>query len=124
MLNLIPEERITLMNLTGGHPYLVRIALDFLVQKEATFAQLIKNTPITEWYYGDHLRHHLDILQKSPDLLAAMERIIAVNDPVSINMTEAFNLFSMGLVKFSGNDVEPLCNLYRQYFREMLDGRR
>jgi hypothetical protein len=53
-----------------------------------------------------------------------MERIIAVNDPVSINMTEAFNLFSMGLVKFSGNDVEPLCNLYRQYFREMLDGRR
>jgi hypothetical protein len=28
----------------------------------------------------------------------------------------------MGLVRFQGNDVVPLCVLYRQYFQEMLEG--
>ena len=37
-----------------------------------------------------------------------------------IGSTEAFKLNSMGLVKYHGNEVFPLCNLYRQYFRTRL----
>jgi hypothetical protein len=59
-------------------------------------------------------------LEEHPDLLAAMKQVIAVETPVRIKATEAFKLSSMGLVKFQGNDVVPLCDLYRQYFREML----
>lgn len=43
-----------------------------------------------------------------------------VDEPIRIDATEAFKLASMGLVHFSGNDVIPSCDLYQQYFREML----
>jgi hypothetical protein len=49
-----------------------------------------------------------------------MKRVIAGDEPVRIDDTQAFKLSSMGLVRLSGNDVLPLCDLYRQYFREML----
>jgi hypothetical protein len=51
-----------------------------------------------------------------------MKRVIAVDEPIRIDATEAFKLASMGLVRFSGNDVIPSCDLYQQYFREMLRG--
>ncbi|NES70655.1 MAG: hypothetical protein F6K24_38315, partial [Okeania sp. SIO2D1] len=37
--------------------------------------------------------------------------------PVEIGTIEGFKLRSMGLVKFRGNAVLPLCGLYREYFR-------
>lgn len=82
----------------------------------------MQNAPTAEWAYGEHLRRHLYSLQEHPNLLAAMKRVIAVDEPIRIDATEAFKLSSMGLVRFSGNDVVPLCDLYRQYFREMLGG--
>nr|WP_255527382.1 AAA-like domain-containing protein [Trichocoleus sp. FACHB-46] len=30
----------------------------------------------------------------------------------------------MGLVRFQGNEVVPLCNLYRNYFQDVLGGSR
>ncbi|RFP57926.1 MAG: CHAT domain-containing protein [Limnothrix sp. CACIAM 69d] len=121
-LVLSPRESVNIMDLTGGHPYLLRVALYYLARGEITFAQLMQNAPTAEWAYGEHLRRHLCSLQEHLDLLAAMKRVITVDEPVRIDMTEAFRLASMGLVRFSGNDVTPSCKLYRQYFREMLGG--
>lgn len=39
---------------------------------------------------------------------------------MQIDSKNAFKLRSMGLVKFKGNEVLPLCNLYKYYFREVL----
>ncbi len=119
-LTLSPRQAVTIMDLTGGHPYLVRVALSYLARREISFADLIATAPTAEWAYGDHLRRHLYSLQEHPDLLAAMQRVIAGDEPVRIDDTQAFKLSSMGLVRLSGNDVLPLCDLYRQYFREML----
>jgi hypothetical protein len=121
-LSLSPGEAVSLMDLTGGHPYLLRVALYYLSRGEISFAQLMRRAPTVEWAYGEHLRRHLYSLQEHPDLLAAMKRVIAVDEPMRIETTQAFKLSSMGLVRFSGNDVVPLCDLYRQYFREMLGG--
>jgi hypothetical protein len=120
-LSFSARESVRIMDLTGGHPYLLRVALYYLARQEISFAQLMQNAPTAEWAYGEHLRRHLYSLQEHPDLLAAMERVIAVDEPIRIDATEAFKLSSMGLVRFSGNDVVPLCDLYRQYFREMLE---
>lgn len=119
-LSLSSRETVSIMDLTGGHPYLLRVALYYLVRGEISFAQLMQNAPTAEWAYGEHLRRHLYSLQEHPDLLAAMKQVISVDQPVRIDVTEAFKLSSMGLVRFSGNDVVPLCELYSQYFREML----
>lgn len=121
-LKLSPREAVNIMDLTGGHPYLLRVALYHLARREISVEQLMQNAPTAEWIYGDHLRRHLYSLQEHPELLEAMRQVIATDEPIRIEIAEAFKLASMGLVRFSGNDVVPLCDLYRQYFSEMLGG--
>lgn len=109
-----------LMAMVGGHPYLVRMALYRIARREMTLEQLLQIAPTEEGLYSEHLRRHLLNLEENPELLAAMKRVIAEKTPVRIDTREAFKLRSMGLVKMKGNDVLPLCNLYRQYFCDRL----
>jgi hypothetical protein len=119
-LSFSPSEADSIKALTGGHPYLLRVALYYLARQEISLEQLLQKAPTTEWAYGEHLSRHLKSLQEHPDLLAALKQVIAVDQPIRIDISEAFKLASMGLVRLHGNDVVPLCHLYRQYFREML----
>lgn len=72
--------------------------------------------------YSDHLRRHLLNLEADDRLVAAFQQVIQAYRPVQIGSTEAFKLNSMGLVRYRGNEVVPLCDLYRQYFRLRLGG--
>ncbi|MEL6775958.1 MAG: AAA-like domain-containing protein [Cyanobacteria bacterium J06597_16] len=111
-----------LMDLMGGHPYLVRVALYHIAKGDMTMPQLLELAPTEEWVYGEHLRRHLHNLEDDDDLLQAFKEVIVRGDkPVSIKATEAFKLVSMGLVRFKGNNVIPLCDLYCRYFRDRLE---
>ncbi len=110
-----------LMNLVGGHPYLVRVALYQIARGRMTLPKLQEIAPTASEPYSDHLRRHLLNLQQDAELIAALKRVMRANEPVDIGTTEAFKLRSMGLVKFHGNQVIPLCNLYRQYFLNRLE---
>ncbi len=105
-----------LINLLGGHPYLLRIALYEIARGRITLEKLQEIAPTEEGPYSDHLRRHLLNLQENKELEAAMVNVLASKEPVAIGAPEAFKLRSMGLVKFQGNAVKPLCDLYRQYF--------
>ena len=50
------------------------------------------------------------------ELEIAYKQVVMANDPVQLDTEVAFKLHSLGLVKLSGNDCVPSCNLYRQYF--------
>lgn len=105
-----------LSNLLGGHPYLLRMALYEIARGRITLEKLEEIAPTEEGPYSDHLRRHLLNLQENTELQAAMVSVLVSKQPVVIGVSEAFKLRSMGLVKFQGNAVTPLCNLYRQYF--------
>lgn len=109
-----------LMAMVGGHPYLVRMALYRIARREMTLEQLLQIAPTEEGLYSDHLRRHLLNLEENQELLAAMKRVVAENAPVRIDTREASKLLPMGLIKMKGNDVLPLCDLYRQYFCDRL----
>ncbi|MCY7277420.1 MAG: AAA-like domain-containing protein, partial [Phormidesmis sp. CAN_BIN44] len=115
------EPEVTqLMGMVGGHPYLIREALYQIARGELSLEQLLHVAPTEGGLYGEHLRRHLLNLEGDEKLLTAMKQVIAGDQPVSINTSEAFKLTSMGLVQFRGSDVTPSCGLYRQYFRERL----
>ncbi len=114
------EEIKELMAMVGGHPYLVRQALYYIARKRITLEKLLQVAPTEEGPYSDHLRRHLNNLEENPGLLTAIKQIIAVDYPVPIGTKEGFKLRSMGLVKFQGNSVMPLCELYRRYFSDRL----
>lgn len=110
-----------LMQLVGGHPYLLDQAFSHLkINTGISFKDLLKDAATQRGIYASHLRKYWLNLQSNPDLAAGFKKAIASANPVQLQPIQAYQLQSMGLVKFSGNQVEPRCNLYCQYFREHL----
>ena len=121
-LILTAHQKQQLTELVGGHPYLLRAALYQLGRGRMSLTQLLTEAPTEGGLYNDHLRRHLLNLEADDSLVAAFRQVIREYRPVQIGSTEAFKLNSMGLVKYQGNEVVPLCELYRQYFRSRLGG--
>ncbi|NEU73369.1 CHAT domain-containing protein [Hassallia byssoidea VB512170] len=119
-LNWTGEQVEQLMTLVGGHPYLTRVALYQIARGRMTLEKLQQIAPTEEGPYSDHLRRHLLNLQENAQLLAAFKEVLSVDCPVDVGTAEAFKLRSMGLVKFQGNEVMPLCELYCEYFGDRL----
>jgi hypothetical protein len=119
-LNWTEEQVEELMILVGGHPYLTRVALYQIARGRMTLEKLQQIAPTEAGPYSDHLRRHLLNLQENAQLLAAFKRVLSVDCPVDVGTAEAFKLRSMGLVKFQGNEVMPLCELYCEYFGDRL----
>jgi len=115
-------EIAQLQAVVGGHPYLVRLALYYLVQKELTMAELLQQAATERGLFKDHLRQHLWNLEQHPDLLQAMKKVVAVSNPVRQDTVQAFKLQGMGLVDVVDYNVQPRYELYRRYFRERLRG--
>ncbi|MEG4589388.1 AAA-like domain-containing protein [Microcoleus sp. MOSTC5] len=116
-----PARKIEqLIGMVDGHPYLLRKALYEIARGYLTLEEFLQIAPTEEGIYGDHLRHHLINLTADPNLEAAMKQVVASSVPVRLEANLAFKLRSWGLVKLRGNDVIPLCNLCRLYFKDRL----
>lgn len=120
-LNLTQNQVEQLMTWVGGHPYLVRVALYHIARQEMMLEKLIQLAPTETSPYKDHLRRHLLVLKQQPELAAAFKTVVTATHPVRLEYSLLFKLYSMGLVRLQGNEVTPLCELYRQYFGERLD---
>lgn len=105
-----------LMAMVGGHPYLVRVALDHIARQEMTLEQLLQLAPTEAGPYSDHLRRHLLNLEQQPELAAALKTVMSATCPVRLESPQVFKLYGTGLVHLHGNEVVPSCELYRQYF--------
>lgn len=110
-----------LMRMVGGHPYLLQQAFSYLKSREnVTLDQILAMAPTEEGIYSHHLRQHWLNLQEHPELAVAFKRVVTATAMVQLEPMQAYKLQSMGLVKLQGNELEPRCNLYRQYFSERL----
>jgi hypothetical protein len=108
------------MALVGGHPYLVRLALDRLVCQDLTLEKLLRDAPTDAGIYENHLRRHLATLKENPELAAALKHVVNTPELVRLETMQAYKLYSMGLIKRMGDRVTPRCQLYQQYFQERL----
>ncbi|WP_339381324.1 AAA-like domain-containing protein [Brasilonema sp. UFV-L1] len=107
-----------LMIIVGGHPYLLELAFTYLKSHpHITLEQLLTEVNIETGIYGYHLREHWLNLQQRSELAEAFKKVILSTSSVQLEPMLAYQLHSIGLVKFSGNTVEPRCHLYRQYFQ-------
>ncbi|MGB0561110.1 MAG: AAA-like domain-containing protein [Spirulinaceae cyanobacterium] len=107
-----------LMEMVGGHPYLVRLALYAIVHHHIPLQKLLTEAVTEAGVYGDHLRRHSWNLQQHPELANAFKTVITLEHPVELESILAFKLHSMGLVHLHGNTVTPRFALYRHYFRD------
>jgi hypothetical protein len=110
----------TLMNMLGGHPSLVGLALYEIGSGKMSLDQLLQSAPTEAGIYSNHLRRHLEILKSSPALWEAFRLVVESPKPVELNSMQIYKLHSMGLVQQNNNKVLPSCHLYREYFRRVL----
>lgn len=121
-LSASASQTEALMALVGGHPYLIRKALYHLRRDDLSINALTETAATEAGIYSDHLRRHLYVLQDYPQLAEAFRQVVTKRRPVDIDAESAFKLESMGLVMLSGNQASPLCEIYREYFSEHLEG--
>ncbi len=115
-LNWTDDQVEQLMQLIGGHPYLIRLALYHIVRHHLTLEQLLKTAATESGIYSDHLRRHLWNLQQHPELAHAFYQVVIQSIPVELKPVFAFKLHSMGLVHLKADHVIPRFELYRNYF--------
>jgi hypothetical protein len=108
-----------LVDLIGGHPYLVRLALYRLGRQEVTLDQLLQGAATTAGIYAEHLRHQLTYLQAQPELATALKQVLT-EKTTHLEAIVTYKLESLGLVTLQSNEIKPSCELYRQYFHEQL----
>jgi hypothetical protein len=109
-----------LKKMVGGHPYLVRLAMYYISSLKVMLEQLLQEAPTEAGIYSNHLRRHLETLQKSPELALALKKVVTSPEPIELDSMQIYKLHSMGLVQRQNNYVTPRCNLYREYFRRVL----
>lgn len=110
-----------LIDMVGGHPFLVQQALSHLrSHPDVTLEQLLQTAPTEAGIYRNHLREHLLHLQQHPELAIALKKVVTATSSVRLDSESTYKLHSMGLVNLQGNELTIQCNLYRQYFSERL----
>jgi len=118
--NLGKDELQRIINLVGGHPYLIQKAIYGITQKQLSLADFLETAATEAGIYGDHLRGHLLNLQEHPNLAAGMKKVVESSSPVDLGATINWQLHSLGLVTFVQNAVQPRYPLYSDYFRYRL----
>ena len=117
-LEIQENELQLLIEQVGGHPYLIEQAFSSLrLRGRHSLAELLAMSTTDSGIYSNYLRHLWRLLQKKPQLSAALKKVFQNPSGVQLNPQESYKLNSMGLVRVQGDNVTIRCNLYKEYFK-------
>jgi hypothetical protein len=121
-LNLLSSQVEKLMELVGGHPYLLKVAFEHIkTAYQVSLDDLLVKAATNEGIYHNHLQEYWLNLDNDPELAAIFKVVVTSDSPIQItNPKQLYKLESMGLIAVDNNKVKPRCQLYRLYFREQL----
>jgi hypothetical protein len=114
-LQLTKPELEQLMKLTGGFPYLIRLAFYQSTRLKIPLQTLLQDSTRDTGIYQQHLQYQLLNLQQYPKLADAFKQVLTAK--TQLEMEVAFKLKGLGLVHLTENQATVSCELYREYFR-------
>ena len=111
-----------LMNMVGGHPYLVKLTFGNLkTRNDMTLENILETAPTENGiYHSPHLQEYLGILKDHSDLGEVFLSIIKNEYLEDRKNYFIHKLINMGLVKYEEGKVLVRCELYRLYFENYL----
>ena len=119
-LNWTQQDCDRLMSVIGGHPFLVRLAMFEVAHGNIDLPTLIATATSRQGiFYRRHLARLETTLNSYPDLLTAMNDVLASPTGMILSPQLRGRLEGLGLVKFSGEFVIPRSELYREYFSNL-----
>lgn len=116
------EQVERLMDMLGGHPYLLRTGIDNIRSSQKSLEQFLEEAATLAGVYRNHLQELLDRIENSSELKTAFIQVISAdeNNPIQLRPRIAISLYRLGLIKFHNNFVKPRCKLYRLFFQAFL----
>ena len=114
-LQLTKPELEQLMKLTGGFPYLIRLALYQSSRLNLPLKTLLQDATTDRGIYQQHLQYQRWNFQQHPELFEAFQQVLTA--PSQLNREVGFKLKSLGLVHLVENQAIVSCELYREYCR-------
>ncbi|MFM7269743.1 MAG: AAA-like domain-containing protein [Cyanobium sp.] len=120
-LLLSEAELKQLLELVGGHPYLIRKAL-YELANGLPFTTFVQEAATEGGIYGDHLRGILKAVEEHPELGEALRQLVSSPEPVKLPSKEAFKVESLGVAVPEGRFERPRCRLYADYLADQLAG--
>jgi diguanylate cyclase (GGDEF)-like protein len=109
-----------LLDMVGGHPYLIRLAFYAIAQDNIPLEQILREAPTISGIYQEHLQTILEKLKQYPGLEVVFKEVINSSGTVKLDSMSAYKLENMGLIEIVGDQVQPSCMLYRLYFQTQL----
>ena len=95
-----------LMAMVGGHPYLVKKAIEVISRQNITLENFLKSAPTASGCYRTHLERHWRYLQSNTPLLRVFKEIVLTDAPIKVNtniaLDDAVTLYDCGLSRWAG----------------------
>jgi transcriptional regulator with XRE-family HTH domain len=108
-----------LMDLVGGHPYLVRQAYYTLVSEGLALADLLRVANSPDGPFGKHLLFYLHSLKKNPALWNAFQQLFRELKLPDESLLE--RLAAVGLIQQEAGKWRPRCGLYGEFFKRQMN---
>jgi hypothetical protein len=116
---LSQRERLELVELLGGHPYLTNKALYTLVTERLTWDQLARIASTERSPFGDHLHHIFWILRDQPHFTDSLRQVMDHNR--CSDSGAYYQLSKAGLIKgLDDGSCVFRCKLYEGYLKNKL----
>ncbi len=112
------DEISTLMNLLGGHPYLVRQAYYTLVSEDLSLPDLLAAAGSPDGPFGKHLLFYDHSLKKNPSMRAAFQQVLQEQKTPDESLLE--RLSAVGLIQRQEGRWKARCGLYEQFFLQQV----
>ena len=118
-LDLTDIELKQLIQMVGGHPYLVDLTMSCLANhSEQSLSNILEQAATDTGIYNSYLLQHLINLKSNPKLAQVFQKLLNSSEAIQVDTLLAYQLYRMGLTKWSldSNAIMPSCELYKLYF--------
>jgi hypothetical protein len=123
-LTILDTQVEQLIEMLGGHPYLVKLAISHLVNyPDLALTEILQQAPTDTGIYNSYLLELLLNIRSNLQLKQALLEVLQSDRPIQIDTLLAYQLYRMGLIQWTnkGDGIFPSCQLYRLYFLPRLE---
>lgn len=105
-----------LMALVGGHPYLVHSVIAQLHSAADNPYRLLAQAAQPTGLLGEYLRQCHAVVRQQPDLIQVVQQLVKAPQGLQLPAHLAYQLSSLGIVKFERDRYWLACELFQRYF--------